>query len=71
LEPQARNQLLSQFSTTLKKLKEGGRIQDSSIEIMSFIIQDLLDYAQIKAGKFRKNIEAFDVEEAVAKVLSI
>ena len=32
---------------------------------MSFLIQDLLDFAQIKAGKFRKNIEYFDIREAV------
>ena len=38
---------------------------------MSFIIQDLLDYAQIKAGKFRKNIESFDLMESVEKVISI
>ena len=35
------------------------------------MIQDLLDYAQIKAGKFRKNIEKFDIREAIENVMSI
>jgi hypothetical protein len=29
------------------------------------MVLDLLDYAQIKAGKFRKNIKVFDIREAV------
>jgi len=40
-------------------------VQESSTHLMSFIIQDLLDYAQIKAGKLRKNIEHFNIREAI------
>ena len=32
---------------------------------MDFIVQDFLDYAQIKAEKFRMNLEPFDLIEAV------
>ena len=32
---------------------------------MNYMVLDLLDYAQIKAGKFRKNIKVFDIREAV------
>ena len=38
---------------------------------MTFIVQDLLDYAQIKAGKFRKNISVFDIRESIEKVMCI
>ena len=38
---------------------------------MNFLIQDLLDYAQIKSGKFRKNIELFNIHEAVEHIMSI
>ena len=38
---------------------------------MSFLVQDLLDYAQIKAGKFRKNISQFDIYEMVEEVMCI
>ena len=38
---------------------------------MNFIIQDLLDFAQIKGDKFRKNNLVFNIKDAVEKVVSI
>jgi len=38
---------------------------------MTFLIQDLLDFAQIKAGKFRKNIEYFNIRDAIEQVMCI
>lgn len=45
--------------------------QESSSKIMSFLIQDLLDFAQIKAGKFRKNYQTFNLLDAIDQVMSI
>ena len=41
----------------MDKLDKGKSIQSSSASLMEYLVQDLLDYAQIKAGKFRKNIK--------------
>ena len=38
---------------------------------MSFMVMDMLDYAQIKAGKFRKNIKKFNIRDAVNSVIMI
>ena len=38
---------------------------------MENLIQDLLDYAQIKAGKFRMNLARFDLKESVQEVSQI
>ena len=38
---------------------------------MHFTIQDLLDYAQIKADKFRKTITKFNIVETVQKVIQM
>ena len=38
---------------------------------MDFLVQDLLDYAQIKAGKFRLNIQPFDIIDAIENVMTI
>ena len=38
---------------------------------MSFLVQDFIDFAQIKAGKFRKNIRQFNIREAIDQVMSI
>ena len=39
--------------------------------MMTSMIQDLLDYAQIKAGKFRKKFTTFNIRESIEKVVSI
>ena len=38
---------------------------------MGFLIQDLLDYAQIKSEKFRTNIDEFNIMDAVKKVMDV
>jgi len=39
--------------------------------MMSFLVQDFLDYAQIKSGKFRTNIHPFNLRETIRKVVNI
>ena len=31
--------------------------------LMKFLVQDLLDFAQIRSGNFRKNISTFNIRE--------
>ena len=38
---------------------------------MECLVQDLLDYAQIKVGKFRMNLNYFDIRKTVKEVMSI
>mmetsp|Transcript_17577 Transcript_17577/g.27158 ORF Transcript_17577/g.27158 Transcript_17577/m.27158 type:complete len:100 (-) Transcript_17577:1055-1354(-) len=38
---------------------------------MTFMVQDLLDFAQIKAKKFRKNITEFNIRDAVESVMIV
>ena len=46
----------SKINHLVRKLQEGQKVQESSCQLMSMNVQDLLDYAQINANKFRKNI---------------
>lgn len=39
--------------------------------MMSSMIQDLLDFSQIKSGKFRKNISRFNIRDSIKKVMDI
>lgn len=55
----------------LDSLSEGLNILESSSEIMTFLVQDLLDYAQIKSGKFRKNLSSFNVVNTIEKCMRI
>ena len=38
---------------------------------MEHLIQDLLDYSQIKAGKFRKNLKYFDIQNTFKEAMGI
>ena len=52
-------------------LESSSKIQDSSSCMMNFMVEDLLDFAQINAGKFRKVIQEFDLREAVQEMVDI
>ena len=55
----------------LKELDDQVRIMSSSAHMLKFLVEDILDLAQINAGKFRKNIKKFDVRLAVDEVTDI
>lgn len=38
---------------------------------MSFLVQDILDYAQINAGKFRKIFSKFNLKDSIEEILLI
>ena len=42
-----------------------------SSKIMAFVVDDLLDFAQINNKKFRKEIREFDMKKAINEVISI
>jgi hypothetical protein len=46
-------------------------IQMSSSNILNFLVNDILDFAQVKDGKFRKNLEIFDLKESVEEIIDI
>ena len=47
---------VDKMEDSMWRVKESSKVLDSSASLMKYMIQDLLDFAQIKAGKFRKNI---------------
>ena len=53
------------------KLQSGQKLQEASAKLMENLVHDLLDYAQIKAGKFRKNLSLFDISKTLKEVTSI
>lgn len=46
-------------------------IQMSSEKILSFLVNDILDYAQISSGKFRKNFSRFNIQECVEEIILV
>ena len=39
--------------------------------MLAFLVQDLLDFAQIKSGNFRRNIEEFNIRQTVKRVMNL
>ena len=46
-------------------------MSNSSTKILSFLVNDILDFAQISAGKFRSITHNFNVKEAIEEVVVI
>ena len=47
------------------------KVQESSSKILCFLVNDILDFAQLKSGMFRKDCYMFNLEEAVNEVILI
>ena len=69
--PNNMNSNIKEIKGILLKLEHGRQVQESSTQLMSLIVQDLLDYAQINANKFRKNISLFSIKEIVEQVIEM
>ena len=54
-------QNINQLRGIMKELSKGMKVQDDSVSLLNFLVQNMLDYAQIRAGKLRKNIERFSI----------
>ena len=60
-----------QMLTILASLEKSVKVQQNSSDLMTYLVQDLLDFAQLKSGKFRKNISKFNIRDTVEKVITI
>ena len=47
------------------------RIQSSSTKILNFLVNDMLDFAQLRNGKLRKDISQFDISEAIQEIVNL
>ena len=55
----------------LLKLEKSTSLQFSATKILNFLINDMLDYAQLSSGQFRKFFKKFNVVDSVEDVVSI
>ena len=46
-------------------------MQQNSAQLMNYIIQDSVDYAQIKGNNFRPNYQEFNIRESIEEVMAI
>jgi hypothetical protein len=46
-------------------------MQTTCANLLQFHVEDILGLAQIKAGKFRKNIKKFNIKKAIEEVVDV
>ena len=55
----------------MEDYKEDHQIIKSSSKLLLYHVEDILGMAQIKAGKFSKRLEVFDLKTAIEEVINI
>ena len=63
--------MISEAKDILISLREGKKVQEYSVNFIKFLVQDLLDYAQINSKKFKSNIKKFDIRNCVQDVVKL
>ena len=43
----------------------------SSSKLLNFLVNDILDFSQLKSGKFRKDTSNFNIKDAVDEIVQI
>ena len=46
-------------------------MQNSSCKLLKFYVRDLLDFQQIKLNKLKKDIEDFNLKDAIQEVVDV
>ena len=50
---------------------ESVKIQMSSTKLLKFLVNDILDFSQLRAGKFRKDCGNFNLKESIEEIIMI
>ena len=64
---EAFNDLIEIFGEYVKSIQT----QRTSSSLLLLNVEDILGFAQIKAGKFSKNITLFNVKKAISDIMGI
>lgn len=62
---------ITELKKICSKLWDGKNLLFSSTQMMRNIMDDLIDYSQIKSGFFRKKLDTFDLKETIEEVMNI
>lgn len=46
-------------------------VQYCAVKLLSFIVNDMLDYAQLSTGQFRKSQTKFNLVESVTDIIDV
>ncbi len=55
----------------LTEFYETNDVRIKCTKILNFLVNDILDFAQLRSSKFRKSTKCFDIKESIDEVLNI
>ena len=64
-------QVLEQLQNIHAQVFKGNEIQTSSSNLLLLNVEDILGFAQLKAGKFTKIIKRFSIKRCIEEIISI
>jgi len=54
-------EMKTKVNELIQTLKKSNKVQQSSTKLLNHTVNDLLTFAQINGGKFRKNLSNFNI----------
>ena len=70
-DPKFKSQFKESITENLHEITACTLTLQSSSKLLDFTVNDMLTLAQIESSKFRLNVVAFDIREAVKEVMDI
>lgn len=55
----------------VEDMQSKSKMQNSSTKLLKFFVRDLLDFQSIKHKKLKKDIETFNVKDAIEEVIDV
>ena len=62
---------IEQLKSIIDDNEESIEVLGSSTKILGFLVNDLLDFAQLKAKKFRKDCSLFNLKTAIQEIYNV
>jgi hypothetical protein len=63
--------IIKQLQQIYENMVKGNMIQTCSSSLLLLNVEDILGYAQLKAGKFQKIVKKFNIKRCIEDILSI
>ena len=63
--------MVQQLAEIYEEVTKSITIMNSSSNLLLLNVEDILGYAQLKAGKFVKNVSKFNIKRAIDEIVSI
>lgn len=65
------NKAKKKLKKILNRYEKSSNVQLTAVKLLSFLVNDMLDYAQLSAGQFRKFVKKFNLVDSVKEIVNM